>query len=81
MEFTKDRKVSILTQAQLKKQSDARLVSQERKEQVCLYGQQKEEYRKQEEAKYTHRTLELGSKAAPEGDHSSLCPLFLLHLK
>lgn len=41
MGCTKDRKVPTLIQAQLKKQSDASLVSQERKEQVFFYGQQK----------------------------------------
>lgn len=42
MGFTKDRKVSTLIQAQLKKQSDASSVSQERKEQGVLHRKQKQ---------------------------------------
>lgn len=41
MGFTKNRKAPTLIQAQLKKQSDVSLVSQEMKEQGLLYRQQK----------------------------------------
>lgn len=72
MRFTKDRKVPTLIQAQLKKQSDADSVSQERKEQGFIYGQQKQGNSESMRRQVCVVLLELGSKALLEGCHSSL---------